>query len=90
MKSVSEERENSTRTEDLKFGVPLSDNAEAQSNESDADVGHYLSTSHRQLYPAVCEKSVFKALLSVVIINLSFIHSFALNFFSSCFSFSFL
>lgn len=25
-----------------------------------------MSTLHRQLYPAVCEKSMYKALLSVV------------------------
>lgn len=86
---MSEQQENSTHTEDLKFGVKLPDNAEPSSNNSDTDVGRYLSTLNRQLYPAACEKSMYKAFLNehCVIVNLCNIYT--LNF-SFHFSGSFL
>ncbi len=67
---MSEQQDNSTHTggQDFKSSVQFSqkpdfaqppDNAEPSSLHTDTDVGHYLSTMNRQLYPAVCEKSVF-------------------------------
>lgn len=64
---MSEQQGNSTQTGDLKSGVILSqmsnfaqltDNAEPSSPHTDTDVGHYLSTMNKQLYPAVCDKSM--------------------------------
>nr|XP_046255484.1 IgGFc-binding protein-like isoform X2 [Scatophagus argus] len=37
--------------------VQLLENAETSSPLTEMDVGHYLSTLNRQLYPAVCEKT---------------------------------
>ncbi|XP_041798261.1 IgGFc-binding protein-like [Chelmon rostratus] len=63
---MSEQQGNSTQTGDLKSGVILSqmsnfaqltDNAEPSSPHTDTDVGHYLSTMNKQLYPAVCDKT---------------------------------
>ncbi|XP_078108021.1 IgGFc-binding protein-like [Sander vitreus] len=65
---MSKQQDNSTRTGDLKSGVSFSqklnlaqlpDNKDANSLTTDTDVGHYLSTMNRRLYPALCERGMF-------------------------------
>ncbi|CAJ1061665.1 LOW QUALITY PROTEIN: IgGFc-binding protein [Xyrichtys novacula] len=50
---MSGQQVNSTQTGDFKPGV----NSESSFPYTDTDVGHYLSTMDRQVYPAACKKA---------------------------------
>lgn len=67
---TSEHQDNSSHTGDFESAVkssgepdspqlPDGDEDNANSSSPFTDVGHYLSTTNQQLFPAVCEKSVY-------------------------------
>lgn len=105
---MSEQQDNSTHTggQDFESSVKFSqkpnfaqppDNAEPSSLHTDTDVGYYLSTMNKQLYPAVCEKSMclrflndFASHVEHLVTLMIYVHLHVDVYFSSYFSGSFL